>query len=320
VSAATKVAEALGLGMPKWITETLLLAALPVVASVVAYEYSAGYFDYFGLPVDLIQLDTTTVLRCLVATALISGFGLYLGHSTILLQPKHPIGKAVAETFEVTVLVGILWLLAGKLLPLPVGIAIGAIANSWWPTRLLWIRDRDKTYAEKLQLAKAADFQDSIQATGKHFVFGRWHYPPSALVLLFLWLFNLAYWYGWNEASARQIFMISPSPTNVAIVRFQGGVALGVGYDDKTRVMSGGMLVVPLSEAAHTFAKVKVGRLLQSEEMSGALDPVSPIAKTADAHIAPPTDPGVSPRSDKDVFDGFPVEPDLKCFQDEASR
>lgn len=302
--------------MPKWITETLLLAALPVVASVVAYEYSAGYFDYFALPLDLIQIDTTTVLRCLVATALVSGLGLYLGHSAILLQPKHPIGKALAETFEVCALLGILCLLAGKLLPLPLGLAAGAIANAWWPTRIFWIHGREKTYPEKLQQAKAQDIVDSIQATGRHFVFGRWHYPPAALALLFLWLFNVAYWYGWREASSKQQFMIAQSPETVAIVRFQGGFALGVAYDEKSHVMSGGVVILPLSET-RKFTGVKVGKLLQSNEKAAGSEPVPAAPVTKDARVACSPDCGLTVMTGANESH---EEADLMCSIPEGSR
>ncbi len=73
----------------KWgFPEGITLALSPVVAYFLAYQYEVGYFKFFGVPTELITVDTTTLL---VVGSTIVGFLTILfqfGDMLLLLTPE----------------------------------------------------------------------------------------------------------------------------------------------------------------------------------------------------------------------------------------
>ena len=55
----------------KWgFSEGITLALSPVVAYFLAYQYEVGYFEFFGVPTELITVDTTTLLDAITGIRL----------------------------------------------------------------------------------------------------------------------------------------------------------------------------------------------------------------------------------------------------------
>lgn len=61
---------------PKWLTEGVLIASVPIAAYFAAYRFELGYFTTFGIPAELITIDVGTFLEVgAAAYALLAALG-----------------------------------------------------------------------------------------------------------------------------------------------------------------------------------------------------------------------------------------------------
>jgi hypothetical protein len=95
----------------KWgFSEGITLALSPVIAYFLAYQYEVGYFGFFGVPTELITVDTTTLL---VIGSTIVGFLMILfqfGDMLLLLTPESLLKLPGKVWPFVMLFLGFLWM------------------------------------------------------------------------------------------------------------------------------------------------------------------------------------------------------------------
>jgi len=81
-----------------WLTESVLLAAIPVMAYLLAFGFEYGYYLAYGFPQELISIDLNRVFAA--GTIFLAGVLFVLILTTVvlaLLPSEHPLTPAAFE-------------------------------------------------------------------------------------------------------------------------------------------------------------------------------------------------------------------------------
>jgi len=87
-----------------WLTESVLLAAIPVMAYLLAFGFEYGYYLAYGFPQELISIDLNRVFAA--GVVFLGGVLLVLIVTTVvlaLLPSEHPLTPALAQAVTLTV-------------------------------------------------------------------------------------------------------------------------------------------------------------------------------------------------------------------------
>src|SRR5713101_6548719 len=88
-----------------WLTEGIVLAAIPVMAYVLAFGYEYGYYLAYGFPQELISVDLNRVF--VAGVIFLAGvlFVVILATVALALLPSdHPLARAVAQALTFVLL------------------------------------------------------------------------------------------------------------------------------------------------------------------------------------------------------------------------
>src|SRR5207245_3186100 len=81
-----------------WLTESVLLAAIPVMAYLLAFAFEYGYYFAYGFPQELISIDLNRVF--VAGVIFLGGVLLLLVPATAVLAvlpSEHPLTPAIAQ-------------------------------------------------------------------------------------------------------------------------------------------------------------------------------------------------------------------------------
>src|SRR5256712_12330837 len=95
-----------------WLTESVLLAAIPVMAYLLAFGFEYGYYFAYGFPQELISIDLNRVF--VAGVIFLGGVMLLVVPANIvlaLLPIEHPLTPAIAQavTFALAYMVSLVY-------------------------------------------------------------------------------------------------------------------------------------------------------------------------------------------------------------------
>ena len=246
-------------------SETVVLAATPLVGYLLAYVYEVGYVGYFGVPTDLVSID---IPRIFVATFALLIFVLILFFVYVVLNPflleLDKLPSLVRER-----LVRIIFVLAlfaaffyrydfnwRLTLPIAFMLVLALIIEFALP---LLTQRRVPGYLDKLAA------QDTIDTSDRSVVFHIIKTLGGNAFILILWLgiaTLLTYYISRAEAMKCQWFHCPSAISSVAVVRIYGSTVVGVRYDPFSHRLTGGLLLGALgSEDWKELKWQKIGKL-----------------------------------------------------------
>jgi hypothetical protein len=261
-----------------WISEGLLIAAIPTVGYGLALTYELGYLEHFGIPQDLVKVDSSQILlACGVVLGVLAVLYNWCNIAYILaprVPLSDPIVRCVLRTAPFAVVVGALWICYGDrwryfywaVLWLAAVLLLEFVLPLLTQYRARGYRAKLIAQEERERRTHALGEVTLAKAIARHGL--------KPLVLLgFLFLaFLVAFSSGHAYALGRRIYPVQTSRDGYAIVRIYGDTVISVKYNAESHKLSGDILVETIRrDSPLTFLQKEIGPLSRNHTRSGSM-------------------------------------------------
>jgi hypothetical protein len=252
----------------KIFTESVILAAIPALGYWVAFVYELGYFNYFDLPRDFIEITLNLIL--LNSLSVVSGLVLFIIVFDFIQRSMLGVTEALKYTLykllfiyfiafgfglvfdktnnEILVL---LLILAGPII----------LKEILWP---LWSYRHIQGFGNKVAAAKKKDFEfDSLtdkiaEKTG----------ATQFTLLIFIYLTSIfAYLAGGYQANKQEYFLTSEANPNYVLIRQYANNWLALKIDVETHEFHKTYELIPTDKISK-FSSTNIGKLKIRQEES----------------------------------------------------
>lgn len=243
-----------------WFTESIAVAAIPVMAYLLAFGFEYGYYLAYGFPQELIDIDLnrvfaagviflTGVLVVLVVTALV-----------LALPPsEHPLAPAVAQsvTYAMAYLVFLIYLgrmdtfgrIFGLLLAMFVIYKFGAPLLTQRSVRGYVHKFRTH---EQNRPARTTLFRTALRAFGV---------TPATVLVYFLIALVLSITFGWFLATEREYYFVVAGPPERVVLRIYGDSIVLAQLDRSGRQILREYTVLRRTTGSITLREERIGPL-----------------------------------------------------------
>jgi len=223
----------------KWgLSEGITLALSPIVAYFLAYQYEVGYFAFFGVPTELISVDTTTLL--VIGSAIV-------GFLTILFQFG---GMLIGMTPER------LLKLPGKVRPFVI-LFLGFLAM--WLVFSMFLNFR---WREAIAVPAGVSLMVLMQYLSARYGMNR-TIPDKVFTLLIIAILGVLLFRAigkWNAENQRSFAVLPDQPGSFVIQKMGDRLLLGT-YDENTRTALKTFRISPLGDQSVAIEKRDIGPL-----------------------------------------------------------
>lgn len=250
------------LGKNRYLTESLILAALPVLAYLITFSYQAGYATYFGIPLQIIKINLTTIIisSFTIVTSLTLVY--VISNAVWMFTPKG--NDPVSISIRRVVLVALI----GFIIMVP-----------FLPSRFAWVLYGSSilvilaveflfpilTQRSKAQYPEKLAAQNEIEiGAGKHMLWyeidkrvGRWLITSVIYACIAL---GVAFGVGMQRAEKNSSYYISKN--NAVVLSIYDDLAVLSPYDSKTITLSGELYFEKVGEGSTKVLRLeKIGQL-----------------------------------------------------------
>ncbi|HKV99039.1 MAG TPA: hypothetical protein VJN96_04405 [Vicinamibacterales bacterium] len=240
-------------------TETLLLAAAPMVGAALTFAYEAGFIGWFGVPYTFVRIDATTIL--VAATAAGALLASALGYARLIpMMPWRPVFATVyLIVLPVVLLLGAFvsvatatwqpwWKVAWHVV-----LAITLLAAAYYTTKDFLVRpirdysqegDWGKRLVRRMLEAGAGKDANLEQAfhTGVREKLGS---GATGLLLLLIFGVLLMNWWGRYRAAHEKVHVLLQTPSPCVVIRRYGEGLLCVAVDTSSWQVLSNFRMVP---------------------------------------------------------------------------
>lgn len=204
-----------------WLTEGIVVAAIPVMAYLLAFGFEYGYYLAYGFPQELIDVDLNRVFAA--GIIFLAGVLLALIMTTVvlaLLPGENPLTPAVAQgvTYVLAYLVFLLYFGRFGAFGWIFGLLLAWYLIYKFGVPLLTQRGvrgylhKYRTH-EQVRQARTTLFRASLRAFGA---------TPGIVLVYFVIAFVLAVTFGWHLATERVYYFVVPGPPERVVLRIYG--------------------------------------------------------------------------------------------------
>ena len=239
---------------PDWKSEGLLLAWLPVATYFVAYAFQLGYCSQFGIPIDLVSVETANIFDCFIYILVFSSF--------VYAAQRGLASSARATPRKVLIQYGTL---------LGVGIAVLLTADAeqecytiLFGTLLIFLGDCGHAASQQnskepffARLQGIACFKNRPN-----------HYEPSRVetfifnvIGMTLVMLIISYTIGYGVATQHGTYYISAKDPSLILISVKDGKAICSKYDPRTKRVLRHIVFLPLEGDKSEFILTNIGRL-----------------------------------------------------------
>ena len=243
-----------------WLTESVLLAVIPVMAYLLAFGFEYGYYLAYGFPQELIAIDLNRVFAA--GTIFLAGVLFVLILTTVvlaLLPSKHPLTPAVAQVvplalaylaflnyydrFDVFAKIFAL-LLASYLVykfvvPLLTQRGVSGYVHKY-------------STQEQIRQARGTLFRTMLRTFGP---------TPGIILVYFFIAVILSVTFGWHLATQRVCYFVVPDPPERVVLRIYGDSLILARLDRPARQILREYLVLKRTAGAVTLREDCIGPL-----------------------------------------------------------
>lgn len=259
--------------LARFIGEGIILAAIPIAASLVAYLFEFGYLSFYEAPPTLIQLDISRILSSLIVV--IGSFALYLWIGLLVASTstgKHPLTRAVGKAL----LFPVAWLPFFVLLPEMQYRWSGFLALFLGPLlidlaapmfqRKSGLKYWDRLAASEEKPTPPTSLKDET-IVGKY---GAIVVTPILVTLMFGFLIVLL---GDAWARSKAVYWVMGDQPESVLIAHYGDTALFKKVDLKTKQLTDDLIVLKLSDSAPLkLRQVRLGALTEPRPMGKRLE------------------------------------------------
>ena len=204
-----------------WLTESIVVAAIPVMAYLLAFGFEYGYYIAYGFPQELIDVDLDRVFAA--AIIFLAGVLLALIMTTValaLLPSDNPLTPAVAQgvTYALAYLIFLVYFGQFGTFGWIFGLLLAWYLIYKFGIPLLTQRGvrgylhKFRTH-EQIRQARATLFRASLRAFGA---------TPGIVLVYFVIAFVLSVTFGWHLATERVYYFVVPGPPERVVLRIYG--------------------------------------------------------------------------------------------------
>lgn len=242
-----------------WVTDSVLLAAVPAMAYVLAFAFEYGYYFAYGFPQELISVDLNRVF--VAGAVFLAGILLLLVPASIvlaLLPSDYPLAPAIAQaaTFTLAYLVFLVyywrfdviaWIL-GLLLLWYLGYKFGL------PLTQRGVHGYLQKYHkfEQTRQGRTTLFRTALRVLSP---------IQSTIVIYFFVAIVLAISFGWSLAREQEHYFVVPGSPERVVLRIYGDSIILAPFDRHTRTILPEYTVVRRTVGAITLRVERVGPL-----------------------------------------------------------
>ncbi len=204
-----------------WLTESILLAVIPVMAYVLAFGYEYGYYLAYGFPQELISIDLYRVFAA--GVIFLAGVLLVLILTTVvlaLLPSEHPLTPAVAQAVTLTLayLVFLIYYEHFDIFAWMFGLLLVWYLFYKFVMPLLTQRGvsgyvRKYSSHEQMRQVRATLFHSMLRTFGP---------TPGTILVYFFIAVILSVTFGWHLATEREYYFVVPEPPERVVLRIYG--------------------------------------------------------------------------------------------------
>lgn len=232
-----------------WLTEGLLIAAIPIIAYLLRYCYELGFSFAFGIPSEFITIDLPDVLL-LSAYLIIIGAAIvvFIGISIPLLRSKNIIWRSIIKSFFWTIILSP-WILFSLLSDDKVGLVIAVVMFLVGQYGLfispLLTQRRRIGYAAKLE---AAEFKLKGLMNFLDYIFG-WKLK-HLIIVVYLLAMSIATIKQVGESLAiRQVeFLVTKSSPEMVVLRVYDDQLICAPFDRTTKEVKRTFSILKIAE------------------------------------------------------------------------
>ena len=243
-----------------WLTESVLLAAIPVMAYVLAFGYEYGYSLAYGFPPELISIDLNRVFAA--GAVFLSWVLLVLLLTTgvlALLPSEHPLAPAVAQVVPLVLAYLVFIIYYGRFdnvarvfgLPL-VGylvykFLVPLLAQRGVPGYVQRYRAH-----EQIRQTRGTFFRAILRTFGP---------TPGIVLVYFVIAVTLSTTFGWRFATERAYYFVVPGPPERIVLRIYGDSIVLARLDRPTQQILRDYTVLRRTAEAITLREERIGPL-----------------------------------------------------------
>jgi hypothetical protein len=278
-----------------YISEALLIAAVPPIAYLFAFTFEAGYAYVFSIPLELISITLTSVFLAGGAILLIGLFLLiFLDFISMLLpDAPGPVGRVIATLvplFLATLAYVFYTLGTPHSSSLP-GLAVGWLVILFLQFAFPLITQRNKTsYPEKLAAQAELETSSILRSLARRF-------PQPYLLAYYMGLALCVIFYaGQSNAFRQRDFLVARTNPECIVLRVYGDRAICAAFDATAHRVYTEFTLMRLAETApQEFTVKSIGPVIGPRYAPPPVTPFSTATPTVIFPTSGPNTPSMSP-------------------------
>ncbi len=244
-----------------WLTEGIVLAAIPVMAYVLAFGYEYGYYLAYGFPQELISVDLNRVFAAgVIFLAGVLGVVLLTTVALALLPSDHPLASVIAQAviYALAYLVFLTYLGRFDALGWIFGLTLAAYLLYKFAMPVL-TQGHVHGYVRKYQSHEQAQqmrptlFRAMLRTIGP---------LPGTVLAYFCIAVLLSVTFGWHLATAREYYFVVPGEPERVVLRIYGDSVVLAQLDRPTRRILREYTVLRRTGGAVTLREERIGPLM----------------------------------------------------------
>lgn len=248
-----------------WMTEGIVIAAVPVAAYLAAFVYEAGYFTVFSIPLALVRVDLTTVFIALGALVAVLVFVFALANTIYVLLPgsKGVIHRSVVRIiFVLSPVVPFLVISGMRREQVFVVFALGSLVVMSLLVEFVFplITQRQQTtYTKKLEAQEELDRRIRLP---RSLIGNRISRPAIWATYAILVALVLSFNVGQGTALRQEEFLVTLSPSDRVVLRIYGDTLILAPFDRATQEIQREFAIQPIDKASELGLRLeRVGPL-----------------------------------------------------------
>jgi hypothetical protein len=243
-----------------WLTEGIVLAAIPVMAYVLAFGFEYGYYLAYGFPQALISVDLNRVFVAGVIFLAGVSFVVILAAAALAVLPSdHPLARAVAQALTFVLLYLVFLTYEGRFDIFGQILGAAVAAYLLYKFALPVVTQRDVVgYVDKYQRQEEAN---QLHPTLLRAMLRSIGPLPATIVAYFCFSVILSVTLGWYLATEQAYYFVVAGPPEQVVLRIYGDSLILAQLDRPTRQILRQYTVLRRTAAPVTLREERIGPL-----------------------------------------------------------
>jgi len=257
--------ESGGKGRNLWVSQGIVVAAVPLIGYAMAFLYEVGFCGEFGIPLEFISVNLTTVFIAVGTLLLVVAIIFYVISLLMMIpEPKHPVIRWQLSLFYVVLVMNlavaiIFWGLWYELIMVAFLFAFFV----FWIFVSPWITQKEGAYIKRVEAQRKVDSQAK---TIIDYVIRYIGWGNSFVIFLVLFFVALSYIAGISHAKKQTEFLIPSTYPNSVVLRVYGDNMICAPFNAENKEVQRDFFIIKMGDDSRLILKPEgIGPLTPSE-------------------------------------------------------